>query len=166
MQHAEAQRRQGALLRSGAAEEERAGDCIAADSRGAAASAWVSVQLCWAASRPQGHQSHNARLRPADAGKRSPSGCLCLRSLYPCVCCCPASMHILKNSQAEQAEQALVNSPDSSCLTPQEHIDLARKDFPYVFKDILDVEHFERKMFFRYKQKAFGDLPSRTVCRV
>ena len=30
----------------------------------------------------------------------------------------------------------------------QEHIDLAKADFPLVFKDILDLDHFERNMFF------------------
>ena len=30
----------------------------------------------------------------------------------------------------------------------QEHIDLARADFPAVFKDILDLDHFERNVFF------------------
>lgn len=30
----------------------------------------------------------------------------------------------------------------------QEHIDLAKADFPAVFKDIMDLDHFERNMFF------------------
>ncbi len=30
----------------------------------------------------------------------------------------------------------------------QEHLDLVRSDFQYVFKDIMDLEHFEERMFF------------------
>jgi hypothetical protein len=42
-----------------------------------------------------------------------------------------------------------MRAPASSLQSlPQEHIDLARADFPLVFKDILDLDHFERNMFF------------------
>ena len=30
----------------------------------------------------------------------------------------------------------------------QEHLDLVRTDFQFVFKDILNLDHFERAMFF------------------
>ena len=34
-------------------------------------------------------------------------------------------------------------------LVLQEHIDLVRSEFKYVFKNILDKDHFEGKIYFR-----------------
>ena len=41
-----------------------------------------------------------------------------------------------------------VTSPVSPSRQMQEHIDLVKSDFRFVFKDIMDLDHFERNMFF------------------
>lgn len=41
-----------------------------------------------------------------------------------------------------------VTSPVSPSRHMQEHIDLVKSDFRFVFKDIMDLDHFEQNMFF------------------
>ena len=44
---------------------------------------------------------------------------------------------------------AVLLEQQENLMPTQEHIELARTDFPLVFKDILDKQHFESNMFFR-----------------
>jgi hypothetical protein len=38
---------------------------------------------------------------------------------------------------------------DSQCLGAQEHIEIVKKDFRLIFKDIMDKDHFESNIYFR-----------------
>lgn len=42
----------------------------------------------------------------------------------------------------------MVTPMTSFLLAVQEHLDLVRSDFQYVFKDIMDLDHFEEQMYF------------------
>ena len=57
--------------------------------------------------------------------------------------CVLSSVLFSREAQASEYEH------QGNFLLVQEHIELARADFPLVFKDILDKQHFESNMFFR-----------------
>ena len=37
----------------------------------------------------------------------------------------------------------------TSCSAAQEHIEIVKQDFRLIFKDIMDKDHFESKIYFR-----------------
>ena len=48
------------------------------------------------------------------------------------------------------------------CL--QEHLDLVRTDFQFVFKDVLNLDHFEKNMFFSDPISKFTFFRGKVSC--
>ena len=64
------------------------------------------------------------------------------------------SQHQVVNSVLKQT---------SACM--QEHLDLVRTDFQFVFKDILNLDHFEKNMFFSDPISKFTFFRGKCWCR-